>query len=250
MASNSDVKQAAIYAPVAVMTYFVVLAVTIVMHEFVHSTWAWALGYMPKPFSIVWGNPVTIKGWDEGVPYTRLFPSPGNAAESVIGGSPLAFHAIVVVAGLVLLQRQWMMTKKWLYHLVYWFVVAALGELVAYIVMRPFTPGGDTGHFNHGLALSPWILFIVGTLLLITALWVFFQRVLPIMGQVVAEGNHVTQWVLLVTTVVAMFLWSSGIRLLLMYPDPQWMFGLIGVVAFVAALVIYRPGAATLGATR
>lgn len=116
--SKADMKQAAIYIPIAVVTYMALLALTIVMHEFTHSTSAWALGYMPKPFSIVWGNPVTILGWDEGVPYAQLFPAPGNAAESVIGGSPLALHTIIVVAGLVLLQRQWLATKKWTYHVV------------------------------------------------------------------------------------------------------------------------------------
>jgi hypothetical protein len=239
--SNSGIKQAAAYVAIAVVTYVVLLALTIVMHEFTHSTWAWVLGYMPKPFSIVWGNPLTIKGWDEGVPYGQLFPSPGNAAESVIGGSPLAVHTIIVIAGLVLLQRQWLTAKKWLYHCVYWFVVVSLGELVAYIVMRPFTPGGDTGHFNHGFGLSPWILFILGGVFVLAALHVFFTRIVPTMNEVVAEGSRLTQWAILLLTSFAIFLWGSGIRLLSVYPNPQWLFGLLGVVAFVAASFAYRP---------
>jgi hypothetical protein len=239
--SSADIKAAAVYVPVAIVTYVVVLAVTIVIHEFVHSTWAWALGYMPRPFSIEWGNPVTMKGWDEGVPYTQLFPLPGNSSESVIGGSPLVFHTIVVIAGLFLLQRQWMMTKKWLFHIVYWFVVVALMELIAYIWMRPFAPGGDTGHFNHGLDVSPWFLFVVGGLLLLAAVYVFFQNVMPTMANVIAPGNQLTPWAILVITSFVMFLWGSGIRMLSQYPNPEWRFGLIGVVAFVVALVIYRP---------
>ena len=42
-------------------------------------------------------------------------------------------------------------------------------ELISYIVMRPFAAGGDTFHFNHGLALSPWLLFVAGTLLIMVA---------------------------------------------------------------------------------
>ena len=87
------------------MTYVVLQATTIIAHEFVHSTAAWLLGYMPSPLSIVWGNPVTMRGWDEGVPYDQFFPNPGNPAQAIIGASPLVFHTIVVAVGLFLLQR-------------------------------------------------------------------------------------------------------------------------------------------------
>jgi hypothetical protein len=241
MASTQDIKETSIYVPIAVATFVVLQALNIVMHEFTHSTSAWVLEYMPKPFGIVWGNPLTMEGWNEGVPYHQLFPSPGNAAESMIGGSPLAVHTVIVVAGLPLLQRQWLTRKRWLYHIVYWFVVVNLAELIAYIVMRPFDPGGDTGHFNRGLTLSPWILFLIGTLLIIAALYVLFKKILPIMNQVVARANRLTEWAILLMTTFVLFLWGSGIRVISLYPNPQWAFGLIGVAAFVAALFAYRP---------
>jgi hypothetical protein len=241
MASMREIRETAIYISIAVVTYMVIEGLTIVTHEFTHSTSAWLLGYMPKPFSIVWGNPVTFKGWDEGVPYRQLFPSAGTPAEAAIGGSPLVLHTIVVVVGLLLLQRQWMAEKKWLYHLVYWIVVVGLTELIAYIVMRPFTPGGDTGHFNRGLGISPWLLFIVGTSSIIVALYVLFTKVLPVMDEIVARGNQLTEWSILLMTSFVMFLWGSGIRVLSLYPHPPWMFGLLGIAAFVGALFIYHP---------
>jgi hypothetical protein len=243
MASRRDIRETAIYVSIAVITYMVIEALTIVVHEFTHSTAAYLLGYMPKPFSIVWGNPITFAGWDEGVPYAKLFPAAGNPAEAAIGGSPLVMHTIVVVAGLLLLRRPWLAGKKWLYHVVYWIVVVGLTELIAYIVMRPFTPGGDTGHLNRGLGLSPWILFIVGTLLIIVALHVLFTKIVPVMDTLFARGNRLTEWAILAMTSFVMFLWGSGIRLLERYPDPQWIFGLVGVVALVAALFIFRPRA-------
>ncbi len=133
------------------------------------------------------------------------------------------------------------MQRKWLYHVVYWIFVVGLTELIAYIIMRPFTPGGDTGHFNHGLGPSPWILFIVGTSLIIAALYVLFTKILPVMDAVVARGNHLTEWAILLMSCFVLFLWGSGIRVLSLYPNPLWMFGLIGVAAFVVALFIYRP---------
>ena len=73
--------------------------------------------------------------------------------------------------------------------ILYWSVVISLMELISYIVLRPFAPGGDTFHFNHGLALSLWPLFIVGTLLVILALTLLFTRVMPLFCDVIALGT-------------------------------------------------------------
>ncbi len=230
--ASSDIRETVGYMGVTIVTLLGLQAITIVMHEFTHSATAWLLGFMAHPFSIVWGNLVTMKGWDEGVPYDQIFPSPHNPAEAIIGASPLAVHAILVTAGLFLLQRQWMTKKKWFFHTLYWFVIVNLMELISYIVMRPFAAGGDTGHFNRGLGLSPWILFVLGTLAIIFGLFVLFGKVTTIMDDVIAKGNPLTESAILLMTAFILFLWGSGIRVMSMYPDPQWMFGLIGVAAF------------------
>jgi hypothetical protein len=212
------------------------------MHEFMHSTVAWLFGDMGSPFGIVWGNPLMMTGWDEGVHYSKLFPAPGNPVEAVIGASPLVMHTVIVIAGLLLMQRPAMLKRKWTFHAVYWFVVANLMELVAYIAMRGFASGGDTGHFNHGLNLSPWYLFIAGNLLLLFALTVLFRKAVPRMYSLFASENPVTQWLILILTAFFLFLWGSGIRVVsYIYPDPQWIFGLIGFAAFPAVLFFYRP---------
>jgi hypothetical protein len=54
------------------------------------------------------------------------------------------------------------------------------------------------------------------------------------MDDVVARGNRLTYWTFVVATAFVLFLWGSGIRIVSLYPDPQWMFGLIGVAAFIA----------------
>jgi hypothetical protein len=221
------------YCVVVVVTLSILHSATVVMHEFTHSTVAWLIGYMPSPLSIVWGNPLTMRGWDEGVPYHRLFPSSGNPAEAIIGGSPLAVHTILVVVGLVLLQRQGIAAKKWTLHALYWFTITNLSELISYIAMRPFDPGGDTGHFNRGVALSPWILFVAGSFLLVLALYILFAKALPLMNEVFAKGNRLTEWAILAITAFDLFLWGSGIRVISTYPDPQWVFGLSGLAAFV-----------------
>ena len=53
------------YMIIVLMTFAVLQSVVVVMHEFTHSTVAWLLGYTQSPFGIVWGNPLTMTGWDE-----------------------------------------------------------------------------------------------------------------------------------------------------------------------------------------
>jgi hypothetical protein len=237
MNSPTYIRKTLFYVAITIVTYIVLQAATIIAHEFVHSTTAWLLGYMPSPLSIVWGNPVTMRGWDEGVPYDQFFPNPGDPAQAVIGASPLVFHTLVVAVGLFVLQELGMTRRKWLFHTLYWFVVVSLMELISYIVMRPFASGGDTFHFNHGLALSPWVLFVVGTLLVMVALAVLFTRVLPLLCDVMAPGNRLMDWAIVLMTAFILFLWGSGMRAMSTYPDPQWVFGLTGLAAFGAVLL-------------
>jgi len=37
-----------------------------------------------------------------------------------------------------------------------------------------------------------------------------------------------------------MFLWGSGLRIMSLYPDPQWKVGLIGVFAFLGWILVDR----------
>jgi len=242
MAVSGRIRETLGYMIIVIMTFAVLQSVVVVMHEFTHSTAAWLFGDMPSPLGIVWGNPLMMTGWDEGVHYSKLFPSGHHAAEAIIGGSPLLVHPVIVALGILLLQRQWMIEKKWIFHVIYWFVIANFMELIAYIVMRPFASGGDTGHFNRGLGLSPWILFVAGTLIIIFGLYVIFKKILPLMYTVFARGNCMTEWAILFMTAFFLFLWGSGIRVVFyIYPDPQWMFGLLGFAAFGVVLVACNP---------
>ena len=242
MSAFEHIRETLKYMIIVLATFIVLQTLVIVMHEFTHSTSAWLLGCMPNPLGIVWGNPLTMTCWDEGVHYSRLFPSANCVEEAIIGGSPLVLHTVIVIIGLVLLQKAGMRNRKWLMHIVFWFVIANFMELIAYIAMHAFASGGDTGHFNRGLGLSPWILFIAGTLLIMVGLYVLFRRILPLMYAIFARGNRLSEWMILLLTAFFLFLWGSGIRVVLyVYPDPQWMFGLLGFAAFCLVLVVCNP---------
>jgi hypothetical protein len=194
---------------------------------------AWVLGCTATPFTVIWGNPVTIRGWDEGVPYDQLFHLPGYAAEAAIGGIPLLMHAAFATLGLYLLQHRLPTGRILIFYAVYLFVVVNLTELVAYILMRPFAGSGDTGRFNEGLRLSPWPLFVVGTVLLALAFRVLLIKVMPRLDQVLGWSKR-KHWIVVCFTPFVMFLWGSGLRIMSLYPDRQWKWGLIGVVGFLA----------------
>jgi hypothetical protein len=242
MTTSERILETLKYVLITVLTFAALQTVLVVMHEFTHSTVAWALGHMQSPLEIVWGNPLTLKGWDEGVDYSQIYASGQFHAAAIIGFCPMILHAVIVTLGLVLLQREWMKGKKWLFHFLFWFVIANFMEIISYITMGSFCTGGDVYHFNHGLGLSPWILFIVGSLAIAVGLYFLFRDVLPRMYAIFAQGNHMNQWAILLMTVIILFLWGSGLRVAIsVYPNPQWMFGFLDFAALVVVLITCNP---------
>ncbi len=65
--SDSVIKKRLVGALLMIFAYLVLQTFIVIAHEYAHSTSAWLLGYMPSPFTVVWGNPITVRGWDEGV---------------------------------------------------------------------------------------------------------------------------------------------------------------------------------------
>lgn len=224
------------FSLVTLAIYFALQAIVVVLHEYAHSTAAWLLGYTSTPFTVVWGNPLTILGWDEGVPYDQLFPSAGHAAEAVIGGVPLLMHALFVGLGLYFLRRL-SSSRKFTFYAIYLFVVVNLTELVAYILMRPFAGSGDTGRFDEGFGLSPWPLFIGGTVLLCLALGLLLRRTTPRLDCVM-EWSRTEHTIVVCFTAFVMFLWGSGLRVMALYPDRQWKWGVIGIAGVVTWLLL------------
>jgi hypothetical protein len=233
MSSSSEYQETSITVVITFLIYMVLQAVIVIMHEYTHAGTSWLLGYSPTPFTVVWGSVLTLRGFDEGVPYDQLFPRGGNPAEAAIGFMPDVLHIIMVTAGLFLMRTQWVQKRKWVFITLFMWTVINLAELLSYVVMRPFPSNGDTGRFNAGLAISPWFLFVIGTGLIILALWVLFQKVLPVMDAVVARGNRATYWAFVLGSGFILFLWGSALRVVTIYPDPGWVFGLIGLPAFV-----------------
>lgn len=229
------------YLAITVATFLVLQALIVIIHEFTHSTMAWALGEMESPLGIVWGNPLTMTGWDEGVQYERIFAQGHNTHAAIIGFCPLIMHSIVVGIGLYLMRGQWLFERKWVFHAVYWYVVGNLMELIAYVYMRAFSGHGDIGILDRATGISPWWVFIFGSALVTWAVILVFRNALPHLQELFAQDYPAGQWIILGLTSFVLFLWGSGIRVMTYVPGPQWMFGLIGILAFVVTVVAFRP---------
>jgi hypothetical protein len=243
MSWQEDIRGAGIYSAIAVATYFFIQSVFVILHEHIHSTTAYLMGHMNSPFAIIWGNPLTLSGWDEGVSYSDLFSAGLGTDAAIIAVMPLIFHAIVVTGGLYVLLSPLLAKKKWWFHLVFWLVVMNLMELIAYMPMRAFAEHGDIGNINHGLGLSPWVLFFPGTLLILTWLYFLFYRVLPRANVVIAGDSQPVRYALLVLSAFFVFDWRSIFRVVLLpFPETEWIIGCAGVCACVLVIALCRPG--------
>lgn len=230
------------YLALAVATYLVMQAATVITHEFTHSTMAWLLSDIGSPADIVWGNPVMMTGWDEGVGYRHLFAVGKDLQGAIIGICPLIMHSAVIAMAFHLMGTRWLMRRRWLFHAVYWLSLPSLMELVAYVWMRSFASGGDIGNFVHGTGISPWFIFIPGSLALCWTLHRFYRLCMPRLQALFTPHDRAGQWGILLLTTCILFLWGSGIRVMAYVPGPQWMFGLMGLPAAAYALVRFRPG--------
>jgi len=236
------IRDAVTYAAVALATYFFIQAMIVIIHEHIHSTTAYLLGHMPDPIAIVWGNPLTLDGWDEGVSYSTLFSSGLGTDAAIIAVMPLIFHAIIVTCGLYLLLSSLLVKRKWVFHVIFWLVIMNLMELIAYMPMRAFFTNGDIGNINHGLGLSPWVLFFPGTLLILVWLYFLFGRVLPRANVVIAGDSRSVRYVLLGLSAFFVFDWRSIFRVVLQpFPETGWIIGFVGITACVLVILLCRP---------
>jgi len=243
MNREEEIRSAGIYALIVIATCSAFGAIFVVIHEHIHSTTAYLLGHMHSPFDIVWGNLITLDGWDEGVSYSAMFSAGQGTDAAIIAVSPLILHAALVIAGLYLLLSGVLVRRKWLFHLAFWLVVVNFMELVAYMPGGAFSPHGDIGNINHGLHLSPWLLFGIFTPLVFLGLYELYGRVLPRMYAIIAGESRLVRYVILVFSAFYLFIFRGSIHHALSYsPDMEWVTGLFGYAAFVVVLYFCRPG--------
>ena len=73
---NTTIKKRLGGALFMLLAYLVIQTFVVIVHEFTHSTTAWLLGYTPTPFTVVWGNPITVRAGTKVSPTIAYFRLP------------------------------------------------------------------------------------------------------------------------------------------------------------------------------
>lgn len=136
--------------------------VCLLLHEWGHGTAAWLLGQKSCPFDIYYGS-WSLLHVDENVDYTTLHATNQGLKAAIIGISGITVTAILFILGLVLISRSSIQKNIITFSFVYWTLAINMVPIVQYLSLMAFSDGGDIGHFNRGLNISPWWIFIFGT---------------------------------------------------------------------------------------
>lgn len=148
--------------------------VTVLSHEYAHSTLAWMFGQKMNPFDIDYG------GWlllhvDEAVNYDQILKQGDGIAAAVIAISGVTTNIIFFLLTIYFLQQPYITKNRYLLTLFFWSAILNLVPILGYVPCDTFTTHGDIGRFVTGLNISPWWIFFVGTPLVILAIVLIFR---------------------------------------------------------------------------
>lgn len=152
-----------------VIAIIVAYYVSILLHEWGHGTVAWLCGAKSSPFNIQYGGWFLMNA-DENVNYASLIDSGRGVAAALIGIAGATVSFIFVVISFILLNCKHFRHHSIKFTFAYWFLIINMVPMVQYLSISVFSSEGDTGRFVHGLNISPWWLFVPGTLFIIFAI--------------------------------------------------------------------------------
>jgi hypothetical protein len=166
---------------VVLITHYAV----VLPHEFAHSFTAWVLGAKPNPWAIDWGgfsipNVLLLIHVDENVDYSPLFDhGEGWKAALIAAAGPLVVNGGMWVGLTVALLRYGWRWHPLTVYVTLWLMLLSLANVYDYIPLRCFTDG-DISNLTRGLGVSPWVIYIVGSYLVVAGMIGVFTRVLPV----------------------------------------------------------------------
>ena len=230
-----------LFFSITLITFAVLHFFILYMHEFSHSFFAYFLGAKADPWDITWGRGIFGVHCDENVDYSPLFDSgKGATAAAIAFAGPLSNIMLFLVTAAVLRLRE-VRERPWAFHTVFWASAITFIMVFEYVFTRSFLTGDDFGNIEHGLSLSPWLVFIPGTVLGLIGLWYIFTVMLPAHYRIVTPGDTAKQYVTIASLSFVFFLLYIGIRVLAFPSVPEWWCGCIGIAALFAAPVLASP---------
>jgi hypothetical protein len=190
---------------VSVATFIVAYYLCILLHEWGHGTAAWFFGQKNSPFDIYYGG-LALLHVDENVDYAKLLAANKGWEGAIIGISGITVSAILFVISLICMARSSVQKNIILFSLLYWALVLNMVPLLQYLSLTTFSSGGDVGQFTHGLNISPWWIFIPGTITVIVALRHIFRVEVPRAYAVIPVRSLWGRRLFLLATLVVIFL--------------------------------------------
>lgn len=231
----------------AFMTVAIILvthAVAYLTHEFSHSFTAWALGYMPRPLALDYGeltpaNVVLLSDVGDNVQYDPILSGGHGAAATVIAlAGPYVGNALFYI-GLCTVVRKLTQRGVVAASLTYWLMLMCVGNVWSYVPIRAITTHADIAIAASGLHIGVWTLFpflLVPSLILFGH---FFARTYPTL--ILAVVGHRPARAALVVAVTAMwfFTFFGGAGLSGSYGGVSQAFSVVSVVILMPLAVIW-----------
>ena len=153
-----------------ILTYYI----SVLAHEYSHATMAWIFGYKKSPFDILYGSwylmPVS-----ENVDYQAILASSTPWHGGLIGIAGIGMTVILFFLSLFFLDRKWIKSSCFATIFFFWLGAINVMEMFTYVPNRVFIEG-DITEFYRGFSISPFWIFIPGTVLVLWALYRFYSK--------------------------------------------------------------------------
>ena len=228
-----------VYLSITVITFTVMHFLVIYMHELSHSFMACFLGAKENPLDIIWGRGIFAVACDENVDYQALFSAGKGTTAAIIAFSGPLSNIILFGITAVLISLRSVKERPWVYHTVFWALAVTFIMIFEYVFTRSFMSGDDFGNIEHGLSMSPYAIFIPGTILGLIALWYIFMVLVPGHYRIVTPFELPKQYITIASVSFVFFLLYIGLRINAYPVVPEWWCGLIGIFAlFITPLLV------------
>jgi hypothetical protein len=135
----------------------------------------------------------------------------------------------------------WVKEHQWAYHTIFLTSVITFIMIFEYVLTRSFMTHDDFGNINHGLAISPWPIFITGTILGLIGLYYLYAYKLTAYFAIMTPDARTLQYISGAVVSFIIFLFYIGLRIT-SYPEvPQWWFGTAGIAMLFIAPFVASP---------
>ncbi len=163
--------------------YFLAKYTSLFFHEWSHSTVAYMLGILKGPLDINYGHGWTFAGiseFDDWSVYPDLIAQGRGIDVAMISIAGPMMNVLLAVISLALLTRERVRSSLLLFSLLFWVALHNVAQVWAYIPQRSVMyQGGDFFFFDWALNISPWVVTVPGTLLIIVGFAMVFVYVFP-----------------------------------------------------------------------